>query len=100
MFFSLFLNHHCSLDISIKHINCQLLEATARAIQPVLEWGESGLAVADGLSNLLKVNTDPSLIRPIELGSWLNIVKFAIYSIIGNSKFLMNRQLITLAISH
>ena len=34
----------------------QLLEATARAVKPVLEWGESGLAVADGLSNLLKVN--------------------------------------------
>lgn len=33
----------------------QLLEATARAVQPVLKWGESGLAVADGLSNLLKV---------------------------------------------
>ncbi|KAI8013851.1 Protein GIGANTEA [Camellia lanceoleosa] len=32
----------------------QLLEATARAIQPVLEWGKSGLAVADCLSNLLK----------------------------------------------
>ncbi|XP_076947914.1 protein GIGANTEA-like [Bidens hawaiensis] len=32
----------------------ELLEATARAVQPVLEWGESGLAVADGLCNLLK----------------------------------------------
>ncbi|XP_022773432.1 protein GIGANTEA-like [Durio zibethinus] len=32
----------------------ELLEATARAVQPVLEWGESGLTVADGLSNLLK----------------------------------------------
>ncbi|KAH1096700.1 hypothetical protein J1N35_013621 [Gossypium stocksii] len=32
----------------------ELLEATARAVQPVLEWGESGLAVVDGLSNLLK----------------------------------------------
>ncbi|KAH6768310.1 gigantea protein [Perilla frutescens var. frutescens] len=32
----------------------ELLEATARAVQPVLEWGEPGLAVADGLSNLLK----------------------------------------------
>lgn len=32
----------------------ELLEATARAVQPVLEWGESGVAVADGLSNLLK----------------------------------------------
>lgn len=34
----------------------QLLEATAKAVQPVIELGESGLAVADGLSNLLKVN--------------------------------------------
>ncbi|KAG5525328.1 hypothetical protein RHGRI_031868 [Rhododendron griersonianum] len=32
----------------------ELLEATARSIQPVLEWGESGFAVTDGLSNLLK----------------------------------------------
>lgn len=32
----------------------ELLEATARAVQPMLEWGDSGLAVADGLSNLLK----------------------------------------------
>lgn len=32
----------------------ELLEVTARAVQPVLEWGESGSAVADGLSNLLK----------------------------------------------
>ncbi|XP_019228188.1 PREDICTED: protein GIGANTEA-like isoform X1 [Nicotiana attenuata] len=32
----------------------ELLEVTARAVQPVLEWGESGLAIADGLSNLLK----------------------------------------------
>ncbi|XP_042006168.1 protein GIGANTEA-like [Salvia splendens] len=32
----------------------ELLEVTARAVQAVLEWGESGLAVADGLSNLLK----------------------------------------------
>lgn len=39
----------------------QLLEATARAVQPVLEWGESGLAVADGLSNLLKVSNCPLL---------------------------------------
>lgn len=28
---------------------------TARAIQPVLDWGESGQSVADGLTNLLKV---------------------------------------------
>lgn len=33
----------------------QLLEAAARAVRPVLEWGESGLAVADGITNLLKV---------------------------------------------
>lgn len=32
----------------------ELLEATARSIQPVLEWGESGYSVTDGLSNLLK----------------------------------------------
>ncbi|OIS97362.1 PREDICTED: protein GIGANTEA-like isoform X1 [Nicotiana attenuata] len=32
----------------------ELLEVTARAIQPVLDWGESGQAVADGLTNLLK----------------------------------------------
>ncbi|KAK4348713.1 hypothetical protein RND71_031468 [Anisodus tanguticus] len=31
-----------------------LLEVIARAIQPVLEWGESGSAIVDGLSNLLK----------------------------------------------
>jgi GIGANTEA protein len=40
----------------------ELLEATARAIQPVLEWGESGLGVADGLSNLLKCRL-PATIR-------------------------------------
>ncbi|KAL8159929.1 hypothetical protein V2J09_001466 [Rumex salicifolius] len=32
----------------------ELLEATARAVQPVKRWGESGSAVADGLSSLLK----------------------------------------------
>ncbi|KAF3651427.1 putative 40S ribosomal protein S18-like, partial [Capsicum annuum] len=32
----------------------ELLEVTARAVQPVLEWGESGSAIVDGLSNLLK----------------------------------------------
>lgn len=36
--------------------NGKLLEATAKAIQPVIELGESGFAVADSLSNLLKVN--------------------------------------------
>ncbi|RVW94877.1 Protein GIGANTEA [Vitis vinifera] len=40
----------------------ELLEATARAVQLVLEWGESGLAVADGLSNLLKCRV-PATIR-------------------------------------
>ncbi|XP_048226516.1 protein GIGANTEA isoform X1 [Ricinus communis] len=40
----------------------ELLEATARAVQPVLEWGESGFAVADGLSNLLKCRL-PATIR-------------------------------------
>ncbi|GMJ06908.1 GIGANTEA [Hibiscus trionum] len=32
----------------------ELLEATTRAVQPVLKWGKSGLAVTDGLANLLK----------------------------------------------
>ncbi|KAI3750622.1 hypothetical protein L2E82_21312 [Cichorium intybus] len=40
----------------------ELLEATARAVHPVLEWGESGLAVADGLSNLLKCRL-PATVR-------------------------------------
>ncbi|KAL5560240.1 hypothetical protein UlMin_036451 [Ulmus minor] len=40
----------------------ELLEATARAVQPVLELGESGLAIADGLSNLLKCRL-PATIR-------------------------------------
>lgn len=40
----------------------ELLEATARAVQPVLEWGESGLAVADGLLNLLKCRL-PATVR-------------------------------------
>ncbi|CAK9154186.1 unnamed protein product [Ilex paraguariensis] len=40
----------------------ELLEATARAVQLVLEWGESGLAVADGLSNLLKCRL-PATVR-------------------------------------
>lgn len=34
----------------------QLLEVTARAVHLVVEWGEAGIAVADGLSNLLKVS--------------------------------------------
>ncbi|CAI9754428.1 unnamed protein product [Fraxinus pennsylvanica] len=40
----------------------ELLEVTARAVQPVLEWGESGLAVADGISNLLKCRL-PATVR-------------------------------------
>lgn len=32
----------------------QLLEVTARAVHLIIEWGDSGLSVADGLSNLLK----------------------------------------------
>ncbi|XP_065847771.1 protein GIGANTEA [Euphorbia lathyris] len=40
----------------------ELLEATARAVQLVLEWGESGFAVADGLSNLLKCRL-PATVR-------------------------------------
>ncbi|OWM85029.1 protein GIGANTEA [Punica granatum] len=40
----------------------ELLEVTARAVQPVLAWGESGLAVADGLSNLLKCRM-PATVR-------------------------------------
>ncbi|KAM2320153.1 hypothetical protein ACFXTH_017130 [Malus domestica] len=32
----------------------ELLEETAKAIQPMLEWGGTGLTVSDGLSNLLK----------------------------------------------
>ncbi|KAK4801693.1 hypothetical protein SAY86_022180 [Trapa natans] len=39
----------------------ELLEVTARAVQPVLDWGASGSAVADGLSNLLKCR--PATIR-------------------------------------
>lgn len=40
----------------------ELLEATARAIQPILEWGESGVAVAGGLSNLLQCRL-PATVR-------------------------------------
>jgi GIGANTEA len=32
----------------------QLLEVTARAVHLTIKWGDSGVAVADGLSNLLK----------------------------------------------
>ncbi|XP_027095053.2 protein GIGANTEA-like [Coffea arabica] len=40
----------------------ELLKATARAVQPVREWGESGLAMADGLLNLLKCRL-PATVR-------------------------------------
>nr|GEX82320.1 TMV resistance protein N-like [Tanacetum cinerariifolium] len=35
--------------------NINLLNQEARAVHPVLTWGESGLAVANGLLNLLKI---------------------------------------------
>lgn len=63
------INFHCLVDIESKRVNCQLLEATARAVQPVLELGESGLAVADGLSNLLKVNGIPCWMEEL-LWTW------------------------------
>lgn len=37
----------------------QLLEVTARAIHLAADWGELGLVIADGLSNLLKVTFPP-----------------------------------------
>ncbi|MCD9643079.1 hypothetical protein HAX54_030201 [Datura stramonium] len=40
----------------------ELLEVTARAIQPVLDWGVSGQSVADGLTNLLKCRL-PATVR-------------------------------------
>ncbi|XP_075511707.1 protein GIGANTEA-like isoform X2 [Primulina tabacum] len=40
----------------------ELLEVTARAVQPVLEWGESGSSVVDGLLNLLKCRL-PATVR-------------------------------------
>lgn len=36
----------------------QLLEVAASGIKLVLEWGQYGFAVADGLSNLLKVTIE------------------------------------------
>ncbi|CAN4116431.1 unnamed protein product [Withania somnifera] len=42
----------------------ELLEVTARAVQPVLEWAESGSAIVDGLSNLLKCRL-PATVRCI-----------------------------------
>ncbi|URE21715.1 gigantea [Musa troglodytarum] len=38
----------------------ELLEVTAKAVQLVIHWGEPGLAVADGLANLLKVAASDS----------------------------------------
>ncbi|XP_078439369.1 gigantea protein (GI) [Wolffia australiana] len=40
----------------------ELLEVTARAVQLVVYWGDSGLTAADGLSNLLKCRL-PATIR-------------------------------------
>ncbi|CAN1235208.1 Protein GIGANTEA [Linum perenne] len=40
----------------------ELLEATARAVRPVVNWGETGFAIADGLSNLLKCRL-PATVR-------------------------------------
>nr|BAD97864.1 GI homologue 1 [Lemna aequinoctialis] len=40
----------------------EILEVTARAVQLVIYWGDSGLAAADGLSNLLKCRL-PATIR-------------------------------------
>ncbi|KAL5703593.1 hypothetical protein ACHQM5_022122 [Ranunculus cassubicifolius] len=40
----------------------ELLEATAKAVQLVLRWGDSGSAIADGLSNLLKCRL-PATVR-------------------------------------
>ncbi|CAN6442235.1 unnamed protein product [Victoria cruziana] len=40
----------------------ELLEATARAVELVFDWGEAGSAVADGLSNLLKCRL-PATVR-------------------------------------
>nr|GMD94111.1 protein GIGANTEA-like [Ipomoea batatas] len=40
----------------------ELLEVTARAVQLIIEWGESGFAVADGILNLLKCRL-PATVR-------------------------------------
>ncbi|KAM1710090.1 hypothetical protein TB1_000545 [Malus domestica] len=45
----------------------ELLEVAARTIQPMLEWGGSGLAVSDGLSNLLKCR--PPGYHPLQISS-------------------------------
>ncbi|KAF8705782.1 hypothetical protein HU200_030987 [Digitaria exilis] len=39
----------------------ELLEVTARAAHLIIEWGDSGLSVADGLSNLLKCRLSPTI---------------------------------------
>lgn len=57
------------------HVFCwkkieQLLEVTARAVHLVIGWGESGLAVADGLSNLLKVITYASWLPQKKKKNW------------------------------
>uniref|UniRef100_A0ACD5VMQ8 Uncharacterized protein n=1 Tax=Avena sativa TaxID=4498 RepID=A0ACD5VMQ8_AVESA len=39
----------------------ELLEVTARAIHLIVEWGDPGIAVADGLSNLLKCRLSPTI---------------------------------------
>jgi len=39
----------------------ELLEVTARAVHLIIEWGDSGLSVADGLSNLLKCRLSPTI---------------------------------------
>lgn len=39
----------------------ELLEVTARAIHLIVEWGDPGVAVADGLSNLLKCRLSPTI---------------------------------------
>lgn len=40
----------------------ELLEATAKSVQLVLKWGDSGSAITDGLSNLLKCRL-PATVR-------------------------------------
>ena len=45
---------HMPADYHSSNEFMQLLEVTARAVHLIIEWGDSGLSVADGLSNLLK----------------------------------------------
>lgn len=40
------------------YVLLQLLEVTASGIKLALEWGQHGMTVADGLSNLLKVTIE------------------------------------------